>query len=110
MGCVMLGGEFVDVDTAASCVNFGAFNAFLAVNLCALADQLLAKRRGAGGAWPLLQAGGGALASLWLLISLQKAALTAGGIWLAAGLVYLAYRTRGFRQDLRQGGRAPETS
>jgi len=110
MGCVMLGGEFVDVDTAASCVNFGAFNAFLAVNLCVLADQLLAKRRGAGGAWTLLQAGGGALASLWLLISLQKAALTAGGIWLAAGLVYLAYRTRGFRQDLRQGGRAPETS
>jgi amino acid transporter len=112
MGLVMLGGEVVDVETAASCVNFGAFNAFLAVNLCVLAERL----RGTGGdapvpqagaGWTFVQAGGGALAALWLLISLQKAALTVGGIWLAAGLLYLAYRTRGFRRDLRQGS-APE--
>jgi len=103
MGLVMMGGEFVDVETAASCVNFGAFNAFLAVNLCVFVDRLRGERGVRGGAWTLLQAGGGALASLWLLISLQKAALTVGGIWLFAGLAYLAYRTRGFRRDLRQG-------
>jgi putrescine importer len=39
MGLVMLAGEWVDVETAASCVNFGAFSAFLAVNLCVLIDH-----------------------------------------------------------------------
>lgn len=98
MGVVMLGGEFVDVDTAASCVNFGAFIAFLAVNVCVLVDHFGARRALAGGSWKLLGSGAGALASLWLLLSLQRTALTVGCLWLAAGLVYLGYRTQGFRR------------
>jgi amino acid transporter len=98
MGVVMLGGEFVDVDTAASCVNFGAFIAFLAVNVCVLVDHFGARRELAGGGWKLLGSGAGALASLWLLVSLQRTALTVGCLWLAAGLVYLGYRTQGFRR------------
>lgn len=94
----MLGGEFVDVDTAASCVNFGAFIAFLAVNVCVLVDHFGARRALAGGSWKLLGSGAGALASLWLLLSLQRTALTVGCLWLAAGLVYLGYRTQGFRR------------
>ena len=110
MGVVMLGGEFVDVDTAASCVNFGAFIAVLAVNVCVLWDHFGARRSLAGGAWKLLGSGAGALASLWLLVSLQRTALTVGCLWLAAGLVYLGYRTQGFRRgwvgagDGRTGG------
>jgi putrescine importer len=54
MGFVMLIGEFVDVETAASCVNFGAFNAFLAVNLCVLADHCSGRRELPGGALKIL--------------------------------------------------------
>jgi amino acid transporter len=102
MGIVMLGGEWVDVDTAASCVNFGAFNAFLAVNLCVLADHLSGRRHLPGGIFKLLQAGGGAAAALWLIVSLHRTALTVGITWLIAGLVYLLLRTRGFRRALPQ--------
>lgn len=104
MGVVMLGGEFVDVDTAASCVNFGAFIAFLAVNVCVLVDHFCARRELAGGGWKLLGSGAGALASLWLLVSLQRTALTVGCLWLAAGLVYLGYRTQGFRRTWISAG------
>ena len=102
MGVVMLGGEFVEVETAASCVNFGAFSAFLAVNLCVLYDHWSGARELPGGAFKLWLAGAGALASLWLLASLQRTALTVGFIWLLAGLAYLTIRTRGFRKPAAQ--------
>jgi len=101
MGVVMLGGEGVDVETAASCVNFGAFNAFLAVNLCVLADHV-GRRQLPGGILKLVQAGGGAVAALWLIVSLHKTALSVGITWLSIGLVYLIVRTRGFRHALPQ--------
>ena len=101
MGVVMLGGEWVDVETAASCVNFGAFNAFLAVNLCVLVDHA-GRRRLPGGIVKLVQAGGGAIAALWLIVSLHKTALTVGITWLLIGLSYLFVRTRGFRRPLPQ--------
>jgi len=96
MGVVMLAGEVVDVETAASCVNFGAFCAFLAVNLCVLIDHVTVRRL-PGGTWKIAQAAGGALAAAWLLGSLHKTALTVGLIWLGVGLTYLLFRTRGFR-------------
>jgi putrescine importer len=102
MGVVMLAGEWVDVETAASCVNFGAFSAFLAVNLCVLIDHSNGRNRLPGGTWKLVQSAGGALAALWLLVSLHKTALTVGLGWLSVGLAYLAYRTRGFRRTVLQ--------
>jgi amino acid transporter len=99
MGVVMLAGEFVDVETAASCVNFGAFCAFLAVNLCVLIDHV-SEGRLAGGVWKLAQAGGGAFTAAWLLASLHRTALTVGLIWLGLGLAYLLFRTRGFTRGI----------
>jgi len=110
MGCVMLGGELVDVDTAASCVNFGAFIAFLAVNTCVLIDHFGTRRSLPGGGWKVLQSAAGALASLWLLVSLQRTALTVGGVWLAVGLAYLGYRTQGFRSAWVGAGNGPTDS
>jgi amino acid transporter len=101
MGVIMLAGEFVDVETAASCVNFGAFCAFLAVNLCVLIDHVT-ERRLAGAGWKLAQALSGALTAAWLLVSLHRTALTVGLIWLGLGLTYLLFRTRGFRHTLLQ--------
>jgi putrescine importer len=93
IGLVMLLGERIDVGTAASCVNFGAFIAFLAVNLCVVVDQFR-DRRQVGGTIRILQAAAGAATTLWLIVSLQRNALIVGSIWLAAGLVYLRFWPR----------------
>jgi amino acid transporter len=93
-GAVMLIGLVVDVDTAASCVNFGAFTAFTAVNLCVIYDHLGGRRVLQGGAIKLLLAGSGACAAIWLLWSLQRTALVVGLIWLTVGCAYLLVRTR----------------
>ncbi len=94
-GAVMLIGLLVDVDTAASCVNFGAFTAFAAVNLCVIYDHLGDRRVLPGGALKLLLAGSGASAAAWLLWSLQKTAIVVGLIWLSVGCAYLWVRLRG---------------
>jgi putrescine importer len=96
MGAVMLPGEWIDVETAAACVNFGAFSAFFAVNACVLLDHFGARELG-GKVWA---AGGGAVGSLWLLVSLERTAHAVGVVWLLAGLAYAAWRTRAFRVPL----------
>jgi len=40
----------------------------------------------------------GAIADVWLLVSLEKTALVLGAAWFVAGLCYLGWITRGFRQ------------
>jgi putrescine importer len=98
-GSMMLIGEWIDVETAASCVNFGAFSAFLAVNLCVLIDHVSGRRELPGGAFKLIQAAAGALSTVWLLVSLHWSALTVGLLWLALGLSYLFFRARGLRRS-----------
>jgi putrescine importer len=99
-GSMMLIGEWIDVETAASCVNFGAFSAFLSVNLCVLIDHMSGRRELSGGAFKLIQAAAGALSTVWLLVSLHRSALTVGLLWLALGLSYLLLRARSLRRSL----------
>nr|WP_088508078.1 hypothetical protein [Burkholderia ubonensis] len=40
----------------------------------------------------------GAIADIWLLVSLEKTALVLGAIWFVLGLGYLCWFTRGFRR------------
>jgi putrescine importer len=100
MGVVMLVGEWIDVETAASCVNFGAFTAFLAVNLCVLFDHVGGRRELSGGWIKLLQAAAGAVAAAWLILSLRRTALAVGLLWLCLGVVYWLVRTRGLSRPL----------
>jgi len=96
----MLVGEWIDVETAASCVNFGAFAAFLAVNLCVLFDHVGGRRELPGGWIKLLQAAAGAVAAAWLILSLRRTALAVGLLWLGLGVVYWLVRTRGLSRPL----------
>jgi amino acid transporter len=93
-GAVMLIGILVDVDTAASCVNFGAFTAFACVNLCVIYDHLGGRRVLPGGSVKVLVAGAGASAAIWLLGSLQWTAVVVGLIWLTVGCGWLLLRGR----------------
>lgn len=90
-------GFGLTIATATSLVNFGAFLAFTAVNLCALKltfDRALGDKAGVlrGVLFPLI----GAITSGWMLISLDADALILGSCWVVLGLVYLAFRTRMF--------------
>jgi amino acid transporter len=105
-GAVMLIGMLVDVDTAASCVNFGAFTAFASVNLCVIYDHLGGRRVLPGGSVKVFLAGAGASAAIWLLGSLQWTAVVVGLIWLTVGCAWLLMRTRQRSARARLSNRA----
>lgn len=100
-GLVALLALFMDVTTSVSFINFGAFLAFTSVNLAVIARFYLGKKGSGTGRFfkylliPVL----GALADLWLMLSLDRNALMLGMIWLALGFVYLAFLTVGFRNN-----------
>ncbi len=85
------GAVLLRYELAAEVLNFGAFLAFMGVNLAAIRAN--GPRRWTGVIAPAL----GFLFCLAIWVSLPVPAKIAGGIWLAAGLIYSAIRTRGFR-------------
>jgi putrescine importer len=87
-GLMMGVGAWIDLESAASCVNFGAFSAFLAVNVCVIVDHISGRRELPGGLGKLLQAAAGAAAAGWLLWSLRTLAVAVGLIWLGCGVGY----------------------
>jgi len=94
-------GFALTIATATSLVNFGAFVAFTAVNLCALRLTFDARVKDGAGLlrgvlFPLI----GLVTAGWMLISLDKDALIMGSCWLGLGLVYLACRTSFFRSPV----------
>jgi putrescine importer len=84
----------------ASIVSFGALVAFSVVNLTVIKHYYLDKgERGGGGVFnnlilPLI----GFFLTAWLWTSLSGRALTIGLIWLAVGLAWLLFMTRGFQR------------
>ncbi|MFH9982535.1 APC family permease [Streptomyces sp. NPDC017179] len=105
----------LDVTTSTSFINFGAFTAFTSVNLSVIATFARERREGRGlnpithVVFPLI----GAAVDIWLLTRLDGKAITLGLIWLAVGVLYLAYLTRLFRTpppeiDFSEETRTPE--
>lgn len=91
----------LDVTTSTSFINFGAFLAFSLVNLSVIFHYWIgAKERGVRELILfLLFPAIGLLADLWLMVSLDHLAIYLGVVWLAIGLVYLGFLTRGFSQQ-----------
>ncbi|MDY7535204.1 APC family permease [Pseudomonas sp. Bout1] len=91
----------LDVTTSTSFINFGAFLAFSLVNLSVIFHYWIgAKQRGLRElvlflVFPTI----GLVADLWLMVSLDHLAIYLGLSWLAIGLVYLGFLTRGFSQQ-----------
>jgi putrescine importer len=85
-------------DRGAELLNFGALIAFMGVNLAALTHYYI---RGADRTLgqlipPIL----GFLICLFIWIHLSMPALVWGAIWMAVGIAYGAWRTKGFQSDL----------
>lgn len=90
----------ISLDLLASVVSFGALAAFSTVNLAVVKHYVVDEGRRAGAdlvrylVMPLV----GFAMSVWLWTSLSGQSLRLGLIWLAVGIAYLAWLTRGFRR------------
>jgi putrescine importer len=90
----------IDLATLASIVSFGALVAFSAVNLTVIKHYFIDEgERGGGGVFnnlvlPLI----GFALTVWLWFSLSGLTLIVGLCWLAAGFIWLAVVTHGFRR------------
>jgi len=99
VGAVSLIGAFLlDYDLGAQMLNFGALIAFMGVNLAALVRYYVREpqKRLRNLLPPVL----GFAVCLLLWLNLSRTAQIAGGIWMAAGIAYGAWKTRGFRGEL----------
>lgn len=90
---------FITYEQSAELLNFGAFLAFMGVNLAAIQQYYFVGVPGHKPRWftdlclPLF----GFLFCLWIWWGLRTPAKVVGGIWFAIGLTYAAIKTRGFR-------------
>jgi len=100
-GAIGIIALFMDVLSAASFINFGAFVAFTMVNLSVIFmyykdSQAKAQYGFAKGVIiPLI----GAVVNLWLLTKLDIHAVVLGLIWLGIGVIQLTFLTKFFTQD-----------
>lgn len=100
VSAVSLVAIVIDLNTLASMISFGALVAFSAVNLAAFKHYYIDKHQRSGlvvissAVLPLV----GVALTLWLWTSLSWLTLEIGLGWLAIGFVYLAVRTKGFRE------------
>lgn len=86
----LVGGLVLTYERSAELINFGAFLAFMGVNLAAIRSKPK----------PLVASACAALGFLfcvWIWWSLPAPAKMAGGLWFALGLGWTALKTRGFR-------------
>jgi amino acid transporter len=109
VGLVGVAAVKLDPAKSVSFINFGAFTAFTFVNLCVIAMAIRRRAPGRDGWRNTLRGPRGVLVNLvvpligagidvWLLTNLDSTAIRLGLSWLAIGIVYLAYLTRGFRR------------
>jgi amino acid transporter len=84
---------------AAELINFGAFVAFLGVNLAVIREFVFRQPPGHKRNWfaDLVLPGIAFVFCLYIWLNLATPAKLVGGCWLAAGLIYTAIKTRGFR-------------
>lgn len=93
-----LGALTLSFERAGELLNFGAFLAFMGVNLAALRAALRQSRSPASGrAFRVTVSLLGFVACLGIWMSLPATAWRVGFAWLAVGLVYQVIRMRGFR-------------
>jgi hypothetical protein len=91
----LAGGLVLTYQLGAEMLNFGAFIAFMGVNLASLTHYWVRADRKR--LRDFLPPSLGFLICLYLWLSLRTPAKLAGGVWLGAGLLYGAIKTRGFR-------------
>jgi putrescine importer len=91
--------QIFSYELAAEMLNFGAFLAFMGVNFSCFKHYYVSSPEGykrhflKDAAIPLV----GFFFCLWIWSNLSHPSLIRGAIWIGAGLIYAAFKTRGFR-------------
>ncbi len=99
IGVLACSAMFLDLNAAASMINFGAFVAFIFVNASVIATYVrFVTERGFAATlgWIVLPVLGIAI-NLYLWFSLDSTAKMIGGAWALLGIAFLLWRTRFFR-------------
>jgi len=107
-GLAFLGGLLLTFELGAELLNFGAFIAFMGVNLATFAHYWAKRHERNLANFVLPLAGFAVCLGLWLYLS--PLAKWAGAAWLLVGIVYGAIKTRGFTGDLVSFDAPPEES
>jgi amino acid transporter len=99
VGAVSLAGAFLlSYDLGAEMLNFGALIAFMGVNAAALIRYYVREEHKQ--LRNLIPPAIGFAVCLLLWLNLSRPAQIAGSIWMAAGIAFGAWKTRGFRGEL----------
>ncbi len=85
-GLALVGGLVFSYELGAEMLNFGAFIAFMGVNLSALVHYSIRPKNGSWMAW--LPPSAGFVICFYIWLSLSMPAKLAGAAWLVAGLTY----------------------
>ena len=95
-----VGAQFMTVEITGELLNFGAFLGFMGVNFAAIWQFFVRRPQGRRRNLfiDLLVPGLGFVFCFFIWIYLSNIAKMAGGLWFLIGLVYLAFRTKGFRE------------
>jgi putrescine importer len=91
-----LGGGAYEI--GAECLNFGAFVAFMGVNAAAFIHCW--RQRGQNSLSGLIVPALGFIICAFIWVHLSRPALWLGAVWMTAGILYGAVRTRGFKAEL----------
>jgi amino acid transporter len=94
----LLGAFIITYGLGAEMLNFGALIAFMGVNLAAFWRYFI--RSGQRNISTFLPPVGGFLICLLLWLNLSPPAKIAGSIWMAVGIAFGAWKTKGFRGSL----------
>ena len=94
----LLGTTFLSFERAAELLNFGALLAFMGVNAASFVRYFIRERKRdlSNSVVPIL----GFCVCLLLWLNLSRPAKIVGVIWMALGVAYGAFRTRGFKSEL----------
>jgi putrescine importer len=93
----LIAGEATGFELASSLLNFGALIAFMGVNVAAFLRYFVKGERKFSNFFPPVA---GFLICLMLWLNLSRHAWIAGSIWMAVGIAFGAWKTRGFRGNL----------
>ena len=101
VGCLaLLGALLLNFEEAARLINFGAFFAFMGVNIASIREYFFKCKEKTlkGFVLDFLPAGVGFIFCLIIWLNLPLKTFIIGGSWMLAGILYLAFRTNGFRK------------
>jgi len=97
----LLSSLLFNYEQCARLINFGAFFAFMMVNIAAAIEYYFRKKRTIRTLLiNFLPPATGFIICLFIWVNLPLMTFVIGGLWMLAGIIYLAVQTNGFRQPM----------